>query len=99
MLQECTEGLFLIARVAQYRLEDTLGELLASLCKFSSLLNPYASADETLYGFANDMKPRMATLAVFAIANSLKESIGGGRRNTADCLLKLKRLKLLPTGC
>ncbi|XP_074381899.1 ARF guanine-nucleotide exchange factor GNL2-like [Apium graveolens] len=98
MLHECTEGLFSIARIAQYGLEDTLDELLASLCKFTTLLNPYASADETLYGFTNDMKPRMATLAVFAIANSFKESIRGGWRNIVDCLLKLKRLKLLPSN-
>nr|XP_017223087.1 PREDICTED: ARF guanine-nucleotide exchange factor GNL2 [Daucus carota subsp. sativus] len=96
MLHECTEGLFSIARISQHGLEDTLDELLASLCKFTTLLNPYASADETLYGFSNDMKPRMATLAVFAIANSFKESIRGGWRNIVDCLLKLKRLKLLP---
>lgn len=96
MLHECTEGLFSIARIAQYGLEDTLDELLASFCKFTTLLNPYASAEETLYAFSNDMKPRMATLAVFTIANSFKDSIRGGWRNIVDCLLKLKRLKLLP---
>ncbi|KAK2978246.1 hypothetical protein RJ640_024279 [Escallonia rubra] len=96
ILHECIEALFSVARIAQYGLEDTLDELLASFCKFSTLLNPYASAEETLYAFSNDMKPRMATLAVFTIANNFKDSIRGGWRSIVDCLLKLKRLKLLP---
>ncbi|CAL5397059.1 unnamed protein product [Camellia sinensis] len=96
ILHECIEGLFSVARIAQYGLEDTLDELLASFCKFTTLLNPYASSEETLYAFSHDMKPRMATLAVFTTANSFGESIRGGWRNIIDCLLKLKRLKLLP---
>ncbi|CAK9152750.1 unnamed protein product [Ilex paraguariensis] len=96
ILHECIEGLFSIARITQYGLEDTLDELLATFCKFTTLLNPYASAEETLYAFSNDMKPRMATLAVFTIANSFKDSIRGGWRTIVECLLKLKRLKLLP---
>ncbi|XP_059638176.1 ARF guanine-nucleotide exchange factor GNL2 [Cornus florida] len=96
ILHDCIEGLFSVARIAQYGLEDTLDELLASFSKFTTLLNPYASAEETLYAFSNDMKPRMATLAVFTIANSFGGSIRGGWRSIVDCLLKLKRLKLLP---
>ncbi|KAM3753664.1 hypothetical protein ACB098_03G110200 [Castanea mollissima] len=96
LLQECTEMLISIARIAQYGLEDTLDQLLASFCKFTTLLNPYASTEETLFAFSNDLKPKMATLAVFTIANNFGESIRGGWRNIVDCLLKLKRLKLLP---
>ncbi|KAF5748605.1 GNOM-like 2 [Tripterygium wilfordii] len=96
MLHECIEGLISVARIAQYGLEDTLDELLASFSKFTTLLNPYASAEETLFAFSHDMKPRMATLAVFTIANNFADSIRGGWRNIVDCLLKLKRLKLLP---
>ncbi|KAK6123799.1 hypothetical protein DH2020_042453 [Rehmannia glutinosa] len=62
---ECIEALFSIARIAQYGLEDILDELLCSFCKFTTLLNPYASAEETLYAFSHDMKPKMAILAVF----------------------------------
>ncbi|KAF9616848.1 hypothetical protein IFM89_032698 [Coptis chinensis] len=62
-LNECVEGLFSVCRIARFGLEDTLDELLASFCKFTMLLNPYASAEETLYAFSNDLKPRMATLA------------------------------------
>ncbi|GAB4832952.1 Nucleolar GTP-binding protein 2 [Ancistrocladus abbreviatus] len=96
ILNECIEGLISIARIAQYGLEDILDELIASFCKFTTLLNPYASTEETLYIFANDLKPRMATLAVFTVANKFGEAIRGAWRNIVDCLLKLKRLKLLP---
>ncbi|XP_043725582.1 ARF guanine-nucleotide exchange factor GNL2-like [Telopea speciosissima] len=96
ILHECVEGMFLVAKICQFGLEDTLDELIASFCKFTTLLNPYASAEETLYAFSNDLKPRMATLAAFTIGNKFGKSIRGGWRTIVDCLLKLKRLKLLP---
>ncbi|XP_028804972.1 ARF guanine-nucleotide exchange factor GNL2-like [Neltuma alba] len=96
LLHECIEGLFSVARIAQYGLEDTLDELISSFCKFTTLLNPYASTDEILYLFNNDLKPRMATVAVFTVANNFGDSIRGGWKNIIDCLLKLKKLKLLP---
>lgn len=96
LLHECVEGLFSVARIAQYGLADTLDEILASFCKFTTLLNPYASAEETLFAFSHDLKPKMATLAVFTIANNFGHSVRGGWRNIVDCLLKLKKLKLLP---
>ncbi|KAJ6862919.1 ARF guanine-nucleotide exchange factor GNL2 [Populus alba x Populus x berolinensis] len=96
MFHECIEGLMSVARIAQYGLEDTLDELIASFSKFTTLLNPYASAEETLFAFSNDMKPKIATLAIFTIANSFGDSIRAGWRNIVDCLLKLKRLKLIP---
>lgn len=96
MLNECIEGLFSIAKITQYGLEDTLDGLLAMFSKFTTLLNPYASAEETLFVFSHDLKPKLATLAVFTIANNFGDTIRGGWRNIVDCLLKLKRLKLLP---
>ncbi|XP_020673315.1 ARF guanine-nucleotide exchange factor GNL2 isoform X2 [Dendrobium catenatum] len=96
VLQECIEGLFSIARIARYSLEDILDELLFSLCKYTTLLNPYATAEEIVFSFSNEVKPRMATLAIFTIANKFGESIRGAWRNLVDCLLKLNRLKLLP---
>ncbi|KAI3524587.1 hypothetical protein L1887_03246 [Cichorium endivia] len=96
IIHECIEGLFAVARICQYGLEDTLDELISSFCKFTTLLNPYASAEETLFSFGHDLKPRMATLAVFTVANNFKNSIRGGWRSIIDCLLKLKKLKLLP---
>ncbi|GAB2229051.1 hypothetical protein Droror1_Dr00023186, partial [Drosera rotundifolia] len=96
ILNECIEGLISVARIAQFGLEDILDELIASFCKFTTLLNPYASPEETLYIFANDLKPRMATVAIFTVANKFGGSIRDAWRNIVDCLLKLKRLKLLP---
>ncbi|KAJ8749810.1 hypothetical protein K2173_013213 [Erythroxylum novogranatense] len=96
VFHECIEGLISAARIAQYGLHDTLDELIALFSKFTTLLNPYASSEETLFTFSHDLKPRMATLAVFTIANSFTDSIRGSWRYVVDCLLKLKRLKLLP---
>ncbi|KAJ0971279.1 hypothetical protein J5N97_019238 [Dioscorea zingiberensis] len=96
ILHECVEGLINIARIARYGLEDILDELLSCFCKFTTLLNPYATAEETLYVFSNEVKPRMATLAVFTIANKFGDSIRGAWKNMVDCLLKLKRLRLIP---
>lgn len=96
LLHESLEGLISIARIARYGLEDVLDQLLACFCKFTGILNPYATAEETLLTFSNEVKPRMATLALFTIANKFGESIRGAWKNMIDCLLKLKRLKLLP---
>uniref|UniRef100_J3LV97 SEC7 domain-containing protein n=1 Tax=Oryza brachyantha TaxID=4533 RepID=J3LV97_ORYBR len=96
ILNQCVEGLISVARIARYGLEDVLDELLCCLCKFTTLLNPYATTDETLFTFSNELKPRMATLALFTIANRFGESVRGAWKNIVDCLLKLKRLKLLP---
>ncbi|MED6209900.1 hypothetical protein PIB30_059151 [Stylosanthes scabra] len=96
LLHECIEGLFSVARIAQYGLEDTLDELITSFCKFTTLQNPYASPEETLYTFGHDLKPRLATVAVFTIANMFRDGIRGSWKNIVDCLIKLKRLKLIP---
>jgi golgi-specific brefeldin A-resistance guanine nucleotide exchange factor 1 len=95
-LNQCVEGLVSVARIARYGLEDVLDELLCCLCKFTTLLNPYATTEETLFTFSNELKPRMATLALFTIANRFGESVRGAWKNVVECLLKLKRLKLLP---
>lgn len=96
LMHECLEGLFSVARISQYGLEDTLDELITSFCKFTTLLNPYASTEETMFTFSHDLKPRLATVAIFTLANDFRDSIRGGWKNIVDCLLKLKRLKLLP---
>ncbi|XP_068661771.1 ARF guanine-nucleotide exchange factor GNL2-like [Aristolochia californica] len=96
ILQECVEGLISVARITRHGLGDILDELLACLSKFTTLQNPYATAEETVFTFGNDLKPRMATLSMFSIANQFGDAIRGGWRNIIDCLLKLKRLKLMP---
>ncbi|KQK09492.1 ARF guanine-nucleotide exchange factor GNL2 [Brachypodium distachyon] len=95
-LNQCVEGLISVARIARYGLDDVLDELLCCLCKFTTLLNPYSTTEETLFTFSNELKPRMSTLALFTIANRFGESVRGAWKNIVDCLLKLKRLKLLP---
>ncbi|CAA6666264.1 unnamed protein product [Spirodela intermedia] len=96
ILHECIQGFFSIARISQHGLQDIIDELIACFCKFTALLNPYATAEETLFTFSNDIRSRMATLAVFTIANKFGVSVRGGWRNVLDCLLRLKKLKLLP---
>lgn len=96
ILNDCVDGMISVARTARYGLEDILDELLCCFCKFTTLLNPYATAEETLFTFTNEVKPRMATLAVFTIANKYGDAIRGSWKNMVDCMLKLKRLRLLP---
>ncbi|MQL77395.1 hypothetical protein Taro_009810 [Colocasia esculenta] len=96
VLQECLEALLSVARISQYGLGDIIDQLLSCFCKFTTFLNPYATADETLFTFTNDVRSRMATLAIFTIANKFGVTVRSGWRNVVDILLKLKRLKLLP---
>ncbi|XP_031483005.1 ARF guanine-nucleotide exchange factor GNL2-like [Nymphaea colorata] len=98
IINQSMEGFLAVARIARYNLEDVLDEILAMLCKFTTLLNPFASLEETFFSLTEDVKPRLATLAVFTIANKFGDSIRSSWRNVVDCLLRLKRLKLLPPG-
>ncbi|CAN6441526.1 unnamed protein product [Victoria cruziana] len=94
-LKQCMEGFIAVARVARYKFEDVLDELLVMLCKFTTLLNPFLSPEETLSSIADDVKPKIAILTVFTIANKFGDSIRSGWSSIVDCLLKLKKLKLL----
>lgn len=98
ILQDSMKGLLHIARIAQYGLEDILDELLTCFCKCTTLLNPYLTPEETLFSFSHDLKPRLATLAVFTIANQYGGSVRGEWRNTLDCLLKLNKMRVLPSN-
>ncbi|CAN6452847.1 unnamed protein product [Victoria cruziana] len=98
IINQCMEGFLAVARIARYNLEDVLDEILAMLCKFTTLLNPFASLEETFFSLTEDVKARLATLAVFTITNKFGDSIRSSWRNVVDCLLRLKRLKLLPPG-
>ena len=95
-LHVSVEGFFSIARISQHGLQDIIDEIITCFSKFTSLLNPYATPEETLFNFTNDVRSRMATIALFTIANRFGPAIRGGWRNILDCLLKLKTLKLLP---
>ncbi|KAL1327294.1 hypothetical protein AAHE18_13G291300 [Arachis hypogaea] len=94
--QTCTDGFLAVAKIsACHHLEDVLDDLVVSLCKFTTLLNP-SSVEEPVLAFGDDMKARMATVTVFTIANRYGDYIRTGWRNILDCILRLHKLGLLP---
>ncbi|KAJ0574029.1 putative Sec7 domain, guanine nucleotide exchange factor, Sec7 domain superfamily [Helianthus annuus] len=96
VFQTCIDGFLSVAKIsACHCLEDVLDDLVVSLCKFTTLLNP-SSAEEPVLAFGDDAKARMATITVFTIANRYGDFIRAGWRNILDCILKLHKLGLLP---
>ncbi|XP_027331291.1 ARF guanine-nucleotide exchange factor GNOM-like isoform X2 [Abrus precatorius] len=94
--QTCMDGFLAVAKIsACHHLEDVLDDLVVSLCKFTTLLNP-SSVEEPVLAFGDDMKARMATVTVFTIANRYGDYIRTGWRNILDCILRLHKLGLLP---
>ncbi|XP_058787505.1 ARF guanine-nucleotide exchange factor GNOM-like [Vicia villosa] len=94
--QTCMDGFLAIAKIsACHHLEDVLDDLVVSLCKFTTLLNP-SLVEEPVLAFGDDMKARMATVTVFTIANRYGDYIRTGWRNILDCILRLHKLGLLP---
>ncbi|KAI6686397.1 hypothetical protein NL676_032310 [Syzygium grande] len=94
--QTCIDGFLAVAKIsACHHLEDVLDDLVVSLCKFTTLLNP-SSVDEPVLAFGDDAKARMATITVFTIANRYGDYIRTGWRNILDCILRLHKLGLLP---
>nr|AAA91150.1 GNOM [Arabidopsis thaliana] len=94
--QTCIDGFLAIAKIsACHHLEDVLDDLVVSLCKFTTLLNP-SSVDEPVLAFGDDGKARMATITIFTIANKYGDYIRTGWRNILDCILRLHKLGLLP---
>lgn len=81
---------------ASHRLEDVLDDLVVSLCKFTTLLNPFPLEEDPVIAFGGDTKARMATVAVFNIANKYGDFIRTGWRNILDCILRLQKVGLLP---
>ncbi|KAI3694844.1 hypothetical protein L1987_77825 [Smallanthus sonchifolius] len=96
VFQTCIDGFLAVAKIsACHHLEDVLDDLVVSLCKFTTLLNP-SSAEEPVLAFGDDAKGRMTTITVFTIANRYGDFIRAGWRNILDCILKLHKLGLLP---
>ncbi|GAB2297173.1 hypothetical protein Dimus_031286 [Dionaea muscipula] len=94
--QTCIDGFLAVAKIsACHHLEDVLDDLVVSLCKFTTLLNP-SSGEEPVLAFGDDSKARMATVTVFTIANRYGDHIRTGWRNILDCILRLHKLGLLP---
>uniref|UniRef100_A0A2P2KJD8 SEC7 domain-containing protein n=1 Tax=Rhizophora mucronata TaxID=61149 RepID=A0A2P2KJD8_RHIMU len=93
--ETCIDGFLSVAKVsACLHLEDVLDDLVVSLCKFTNLLNP--SFEELVLAFGEDTKARMATMAVFTIANTYGDYIRAGWKNILDCILQLHKVGLLP---
>lgn len=96
VLQSCIDGFLAIANLsASYNLSEVLDDLVVSLCKFTTLLSPSFNEKSILY-FADDIKAKMATVAVFTIANRYSDNIRSGWRNIVDCILSLHKIGLLP---
>ncbi|OAY59447.1 ARF guanine-nucleotide exchange factor GNOM [Manihot esculenta] len=94
--QTCIDGFLAVAKIsACHHLEDVLDDLVVSLCKFTTLLNP-SLLEEPVLAFGDDPKARMATVTVFTIANRYGDYIRTGWRNILDCILRLHKLGLLP---
>lgn len=94
--QTCIDGFLAVAKIsACHHLEDVLDDLVVSLCKFTTLLNP-SSVEEPVLAFGDDGKARMATVTVFTIANRYGDFIRTGWRSILDCILRLHKLGLLP---
>ncbi|KAH7537156.1 ARF guanine-nucleotide exchange factor GNOM [Ziziphus jujuba] len=94
--QTCIDGFLAVAKIsACHHLEDVLDDLVVSLCKFTTLLNP-SSVEEPVLAFGDDAKARIATVTVFTIANRYGDYIRTGWRNILDCILRLHKLGLLP---
>lgn len=69
VIKTCIEGLMNVASIAAYyHWNGILDELVVSLCKLSSLLEPI-SAEESVVALVEDSKVRLATTSVFSIAN------------------------------
>ncbi|XP_068640314.1 ARF guanine-nucleotide exchange factor GNOM-like isoform X1 [Aristolochia californica] len=96
VLNTCVEGFVAMAKIsACHHLEGVLDDLVVSLCKFTTLLNP-SSVEEPVLAFGDDVKARMATVTVFTIANRYGDYIRTAWRNILDCILRLHKLGLLP---
>eukprot|EP00271_Cylindrocystis_brebissonii_P013215 TRINITY_DN32894_c0_g1_i1.p1 TRINITY_DN32894_c0_g1~~TRINITY_DN32894_c0_g1_i1.p1 ORF type:complete len:1612 (+),score=297.74 TRINITY_DN32894_c0_g1_i1:164-4837(+) len=97
VLQQCANGFLSVAKIAAHRrLDKSLDDLVVSLCKFTTLLNPTANAEEPAIAFGEDVKARIAAVTVFSIVHKSGDHIREGWRNILDCVLRLHKLGLLP---
>lgn len=97
VLQTCIDGFYAVAKIsASYNLIDVLDDLVVSLCKFTNLLLPPFVDEEFILSFGDDTKARLATTAVFTIANRYGDHIRSGWKNIVDCILSLNKMGLLP---
>ncbi|XP_042487169.1 ARF guanine-nucleotide exchange factor GNOM-like [Macadamia integrifolia] len=94
--QMCNDGFLAVAKIsASHHFDEVLDDLVVSLCKFTTLLNP-SQPEELILTFTDDAKAMMATVTVFTIANTYGDSIHTGWRSILECILTLHKLGLVP---
>ena len=100
VLKEALDGFLAVARIAaSHRLTDVMDHLVASLCKFTALLQPgHVGGGMTRpdVAFGEDSKARMAAVTAFSIANKFGDCLRAGWCNLMDCVLRLHKVGLLP---
>mmetsp|Transcript_37601 Transcript_37601/g.72072 ORF Transcript_37601/g.72072 Transcript_37601/m.72072 type:complete len:1470 (+) Transcript_37601:478-4887(+) len=104
VLKEVLDGFTSVAKLAAaYSQLDVMDNLVAALCKFTTLLSPggagsaRGSVAAAAAAFGEDHKARMAAVTVFAIANKYGDHMRGGWQNLVDCVLRMHKLGLLPS--
>ncbi|KAJ3697483.1 hypothetical protein LUZ61_001188 [Rhynchospora tenuis] len=96
VLSSCIDGFMAVAKLAaSYHTEEALNDLVVALCKFTNLQN-ISNIDDPVTAFGEDTKARMATEAVFYIANNYGDHIRSGWKSIVNCMLSLHKLGLLP---
>lgn len=96
VLGSCIDGFLAVAKLAaSYHTEEALNDLVVALCKFTNLQN-ISNVDDQVTAFGEDTKARMATEAVFYIANNYGDHIRSGWKSIVSCMLNLHKMGLLP---
>lgn len=96
VLASCIDGFMAVAKLAaSYHTEEALNDLVVALCKFTNLQN-ISNIDDPVTAFGEDTKARMATEAVFYIANNYGDHIRSGWKSVVNCMLSLHKMGLLP---
>ncbi|KAK9120481.1 hypothetical protein Syun_018098 [Stephania yunnanensis] len=92
----CIDGFLAVAQLSACpEFMEVLDDLVVSLCKFTTLLDP-SRMDEGILAYVDDTKAMMATLSVFTIANKYGDYIRVGWKNIINCIIGLRKLRLLP---
>ncbi|XP_075238410.1 sec7 domain-containing protein garz isoform X2 [Lycorma delicatula] len=81
---------------AHYGMSNVFDHIIASLCKFTMLLNSAETPDNLTISLGQNPKARLATMTVFNLAHRHGDIIREGWRNVLDCILQLYKCKLLP---
>jgi golgi-specific brefeldin A-resistance guanine nucleotide exchange factor 1 len=96
ILASCIDGFMAVVKLAaSYQIEEALNDLVVALCKFTNLQN-ISNINDPVTAFGEDSKARMATEAVFHVANNYGDHIRSGWKSIVNCMLSLHKMGLLP---